>query len=261
MTADHTVTDVFDRGARTLAGISPAGASPPWETFADVAPALGEQVAMAFGSVMSRPGLDLRTRELLTVCMLATLGGCDAQVAFHVGGALRAGATAPEIMEALTQVSVYAGIPRALNAAAAARGTLTEFGVDPTAPAPRTVALAFLAAVDRGDWAAAGTHLAADATVEVPGAAGAGSVTGEAGLARLRAAIGHLPVHDVLTHGGLVLIRATAATGHTQSVVWELRVEHGRITAIRGYVGAEPPAEATPGDSGATCTAPARAAA
>ena len=144
MTDDSTIDDVFRRGAQTLAGISPAGASPPWETFADVAPALGRQTALAFGSVISRPDLDLRTRELLTVAMLAALGGCDPQVTFHVGGALRAGATAPEIAEVLNQVGVYAGIPRALNAAAAARPAFAEAGADPGEPAARTVALDFL---------------------------------------------------------------------------------------------------------------------
>jgi 4-carboxymuconolactone decarboxylase len=121
--------EILERGAEVLARLSPPDVAPPWESLADVAPALGGQVAHAFGTVMSGPELDLRTRELTTVAMLAALGGCEPQLTFHVGGALRAGATAPEIIATLTQVGVYAGIPRALNAVAVARAVFADAGV------------------------------------------------------------------------------------------------------------------------------------
>jgi 4-carboxymuconolactone decarboxylase len=98
--------------------IAPEGAPPPWEALADLAPGLG--------AVLGRPGLDLRTRQLTTICVLAALGGDEAQLEFHIGGALRAGATPREVVEALTQVSLYAGIPRAINAMAVARRVLAE---------------------------------------------------------------------------------------------------------------------------------------
>jgi 4-carboxymuconolactone decarboxylase len=131
MPATEDAQETFERGKALLVRLSPAGAALPWDTFADIAPALGNSVAHAFGSIVSRPGLDLRTRELITVTTLATLGGCEAQVAFHIGAALRAGATAEEIVEALTQLSVYAGIPRALNAVTVARSVFAEHGVSP----------------------------------------------------------------------------------------------------------------------------------
>ena len=172
----------FARGAALLARLSPEGVAPPWESFADVAPVLGRSVGTAFGTIIDRPGLDLRTREIVTVAVLATLGGCEPQVAFHVGAALRAGATAPEVVEALTQVSVYAGVPRALNAVAAARGAFTAAGVRGNDPAPRAVVVDLLeraaAGVDgalgpMGAAVAAGTvttdePLPAGATVYVP---------------------------------------------------------------------------------------------
>lgn len=153
---EDSLETVFRRGAAVLAALSDEGVPAPWVSFADVAPTLGHEVGHAFGAIIARSGLDLRTREITTVCMLATLGGSEPQVAFHVGGALRAGASAPEIVEALTQVSVYAGVPRALNALAAARPVFVRRGADPLAPAPRAVVVDFLDALAIGDCVAAG---------------------------------------------------------------------------------------------------------
>jgi 4-carboxymuconolactone decarboxylase len=126
---EDVAAEAFAKGEKVLSQLSPEGAAPPWETLADLAPVLGRQVGHTFGAVMSRPGLDLRTRELATVCMLAAMGGLEPQLTFHVGGALRAGATPTEIVEAVTQVSAYAGLPRALNAIAVVRGVFADAGV------------------------------------------------------------------------------------------------------------------------------------
>jgi 4-carboxymuconolactone decarboxylase len=90
---------------------------------------LGGEVEHSLGAVMARPQLDLRTRELATVCMLAALGGCEPQLEFHIGGALRAGASGAEVVEAITQVYLYAGFPRTLNAMNVARKVFAEHGV------------------------------------------------------------------------------------------------------------------------------------
>lgn len=125
--------EVFNRGAALLRRLSPDDVPPPWESLATLAPVLGHEVGHAFGAIMSDPTLELQMRELLTVCVLATLGGCEPQLEFHIGAALRAGATAAEIIEALTQVSVYAGFPRALNAVAVAGKVFTTNGVNTAA--------------------------------------------------------------------------------------------------------------------------------
>ena len=52
----------------------------------------------------------------MTVAALATLGGCERQLAVHVRGAINVGVSADELFEALLQVGLYAGVPRALNA-------------------------------------------------------------------------------------------------------------------------------------------------
>ena len=42
--------------------------------------------AFCFGDVYTRKGLDLRTREILTFCIISSLGGCESQVKSHVQG-------------------------------------------------------------------------------------------------------------------------------------------------------------------------------
>lgn len=71
---------------------------------------------LGFGDFATRGGLDGKTRELLTVVMLAAMGGAEVQVRAHVAGALRAGNTKEEIVCALAQAMPYTGIPRLFNA-------------------------------------------------------------------------------------------------------------------------------------------------
>ncbi len=73
-------------------------------------------VEYAFGEIIARPELDLRTRQLVTVAVLAAIGGCEAQLEAHIPATLRAGATEKEIIAVLTHLTPYAGIPRTLNA-------------------------------------------------------------------------------------------------------------------------------------------------
>lgn len=69
---------------------------------------------MAWGSVWSRPGLDRRTRSLVTIAILAALG--REELALHLRASRNTGATPQEIAEVLMHVAVYAGVPAA-NAA------------------------------------------------------------------------------------------------------------------------------------------------
>ena len=69
----------------------------------------------AWGDVWSRPGLDLRTRSLVTVALLAALGRTD-ELAMHLRGARRNGATPEELAEVLLHTGVYAGLPAANSA-------------------------------------------------------------------------------------------------------------------------------------------------
>ena len=71
---------------------------------------------LCFSDFMTRTGLDGKTRELLTVVMLAAIGGAEVQVHSHVEGALKAGNTAEEIVCALAHAMPYMGVPRLFNA-------------------------------------------------------------------------------------------------------------------------------------------------
>jgi len=79
----------------------------------------------AWGSVWTRPGLDLPTRSLLTLVILASLGHWQ-EFKMHVRAARNTGATPEEISEALFHVAVYAGVPAANRAYAILKETVSE---------------------------------------------------------------------------------------------------------------------------------------
>lgn len=82
-----------------------------------------------FADVFSRSGLPARERELLTVAVLAAIGGADNQLGVHVPAAIECGADAEELIQLCEQISPYAGFPRALNALRAVRAVLEERGL------------------------------------------------------------------------------------------------------------------------------------
>ena len=69
----------------------------------------------AWGDVWQRPGLDLKTRSLVTVAMLTALGRQN-ELKGHVRGALNNGATVQEIQEVLLHATIYCGVPCAVEA-------------------------------------------------------------------------------------------------------------------------------------------------
>jgi 4-carboxymuconolactone decarboxylase len=72
--------------------------------------------ANCFGDHVSRSGIDLPTRELLTFSMLVSLGGCDPQAKGHVAANLRVGNNRTKLIDVVTQLLPFIGYPRALNA-------------------------------------------------------------------------------------------------------------------------------------------------
>ena len=77
-----------------------------------------------FGDVWDRPGLDRKTRSLITLAALTALTKPN-QLKVHIRGALTNGATMEEIREVLLHTSVYAGIPAGVEAFNAAAEVLT----------------------------------------------------------------------------------------------------------------------------------------
>jgi 4-carboxymuconolactone decarboxylase len=104
-------------GARTL------------DSLQENAPQLADYIVeFVFGDVFSRPQLDVKTRELITVAALTAMGTAPAQLRAHIFGALNAGCTREEICEAISQMCAYAGFPAALNGMAAAADVFARTG-------------------------------------------------------------------------------------------------------------------------------------
>lgn len=69
-----------------------------------------------FGDYLTRSGLEIKIRELLTFSMLLSLGGCEAQLKGHIQGNLNLGNDKATLLSVVTQLIPYVGYPRALNA-------------------------------------------------------------------------------------------------------------------------------------------------
>jgi alkylhydroperoxidase/carboxymuconolactone decarboxylase family protein YurZ len=80
---------------------------------------------MAWGSVWARPGLERRTRHLLTIGLLAALGRHE-ELALHIRATQNTGVKPAEVKEAFLQVAVYAGVPAANAAFAIAKKIYSE---------------------------------------------------------------------------------------------------------------------------------------
>jgi 4-carboxymuconolactone decarboxylase len=79
----------------------------------------------AWGTIWTRPGLDKKTRHMLTLAMLASLGKVD-ELAMHIRATRNTGVTPEEVREVFLQVSVYAGVPAANSAFAVAKRVYRE---------------------------------------------------------------------------------------------------------------------------------------
>lgn len=82
----------------------------------------------AWGEIWGRPELDLRSRSILNIGMLAALNRPD-ELAGHIRVALKNGVTKIEIRECLLQVAVYAGMPAGLSSFRVARQVMKEQGL------------------------------------------------------------------------------------------------------------------------------------
>jgi len=78
-------------------------------------------VEFPYGDILTRPGLDAKTRQLITIAALTALGTASPQLKVHIHGALNVGCTQREIKETIIQMAVFAGFPAALNGIFAAK--------------------------------------------------------------------------------------------------------------------------------------------
>lgn len=97
------------------------------ESLKDIAPDFARLIIeFPFGDIYSRPGLDLKVRELAVVAALTAMGNAAPQLKVHLHGARNVGCTRQEIVEVIMQMAVYAGFPAALNGLFAAKEIFSQ---------------------------------------------------------------------------------------------------------------------------------------
>src|SRR4051794_31247737 len=93
----------------------------------DVSPRLANYVLdTIYGEIYQSPVLDPKTRQIVTIAALATLGTAAKQLRTHIAGARRCGLSREEIVEVMVQLVPFVGVPAALNGVAVCREVFQE---------------------------------------------------------------------------------------------------------------------------------------
>jgi 4-carboxymuconolactone decarboxylase len=120
----------YERGLAKLREIDGEAGEQVVAGLADIAPDFARYlIEFPFGDICSRPGLDLRSREIAVVAALTALGNAAPQLKVHIQGALNVGVSREEVVETIMQMAVYAGFPAALNGLAAAKEVFARAAV------------------------------------------------------------------------------------------------------------------------------------
>jgi len=119
--------DRYQRGWEKLREIDGEAGERVVESLQDIAPDFARYlIEFPFGDIYSRPGLDLKSREIAVVAALTALGNAAPQLKVHIHGALSVGCSRQEVVEIIMQMAVYAGFPAALNGLFAAKEVFQE---------------------------------------------------------------------------------------------------------------------------------------
>ena len=117
----------YERGLAKLKEIDGQAGENVLDSLKDIAPDFARLlIEFPFGDIYSRPGLDLKSRELAVVAALTALGNASPQLKVHIHGARNVGCSQQEIVEVIMQMAVYAGFPAALNGLFAAKEIFSE---------------------------------------------------------------------------------------------------------------------------------------
>jgi 4-carboxymuconolactone decarboxylase len=117
----------FERGLEQLRELDGDLGDRLLASLGDIAPDFARYVVeFPFGDIYTRPGLDLKTREIATIAALTALGYAPAQLKVHIAAAFNVGCTQAEIVEVIMQMAVYAGFPAALNGLAAMKEVVSK---------------------------------------------------------------------------------------------------------------------------------------
>ena len=82
--------------------------------------------ANCFGDYVTRNGLDVKTREMVTLSFLIALGGTESQIKGHIRGNTNVGNDRQSLINLMTQLLPYVGYPRILNAISCLNEVLPE---------------------------------------------------------------------------------------------------------------------------------------
>ena len=117
----------YERGWQKLKEIDGEAGERVIDSLKDIAPDFARYlIEFPFGDIYSRPGLDVKSREIAVVAALTALGNATSQLKVHIHGALNVGCTRQEVVEVIMQMAVYAGFPAALNGLFAAKEIFKE---------------------------------------------------------------------------------------------------------------------------------------
>jgi 4-carboxymuconolactone decarboxylase len=119
--------DRYQRGLEKLREIDGEAGERVLRSLEDIAPDFARYlIEFPFGDIYSRPGLDLKSREIAVVAALTALGNAAPQLKVHIQAALNVGVGRTEIVETIMQMAVYAGFPAALNGLFAAKEVFAQ---------------------------------------------------------------------------------------------------------------------------------------
>lgn len=117
----------LERGIKNINQLLENGDQRLIKGIGEVAPDLASYVLeFIFGDLYNREGLDLRTKQIITITALAVLGNARPQLEYHIKAGLKLGLDRKEIIDIMTHISGYAGFPAALNGVNAAKEVFTS---------------------------------------------------------------------------------------------------------------------------------------
>ncbi len=120
-------SDRYQRGLKKLIEMEGSMGKEVIRKMEEISPDFAQYlVEFVFGDIYSRPGLDLKTKEIITLSSMVTLGTAPLQVKVHVNTALNVGCTEQEIIEVMLQTIPSAGFAAAMNGLLIAKEVFDE---------------------------------------------------------------------------------------------------------------------------------------
>lgn len=112
----------YEMGWDQLKALDALAAEGVLQSLNDIAPDMGRFIVeFGYGDIYSRPGLDIKSRQIATIAALTAMGNAEPQLMFHINAALNVGCAPEEIIEVMYVTTIFSGFPAGLNGISAAR--------------------------------------------------------------------------------------------------------------------------------------------